>query len=535
MTKSIFICLFPYLLLLGFLSGCTIKHEDIKTAEEVFETSPDSALNILQHFSTQNYKSESTRALYNLLFVALLDKKMLLLKPDTLLDFSVEYYSKHQDYVHLSLCYLYKVRMNKYVFQNEKAMDYYLKSLEIAQLIKDNLLLAKINSDIGDIYNYQNDYGLSRQKYLLAYRYFRRTKFRDHAFYSLLNIGRTYYEMCDYKNAGLYYDQIRTLADDSMQLGTLYQAIGLNYYKLHKYDSALFYFRQVIHYPFIGNNLSIRYYFLADLYFELNQVDSASYYVKNAIHLKPDIRTQRECYQIIVNIVSLTGNLIDLKKYMINYQDCTDSIRKIDIQTRGCILESMHDKNKKVEMNQTKLGYLFSFFFVFITLCVQIYLRFIKRNEVVNLLAKSSHKIQKVNIRKEVILKYSDALLQKIENIKEKHAKDRKNASHDAKIKMDRKIYEEILHLNDIDFFYLEMDIVLNNLVTKLRTRYPTITSKEIIWCCLHLLNIPVIDIYLLLNYKVDSLKKMRQRLTHKIMLSSVTKIDDFLNEILIE
>jgi hypothetical protein len=133
------------------------------------------------------------------------------------------------------------------------------------------------------------------------------------------------------------------------------------------------------------------------------------------------------------------------------------------------------------------------------------------------------------------MLKYKVTLHQRIETIRTEQSSLRKKASISGKETLDRKIYDEILHLNDVDSFYLEMDTVLNNLVTKLKTQYPYITPKEINWCCLHLLDVPTTDIYMLLDYKVDSLKKMRQRLAAKTGLSGVTELDDFLNRILSE
>jgi len=51
----------------------------------------------------------------------------------------------------------------------------------------------------------------------------------------------------------------------------------------------------------------------------------------------------------------------------------------------------------------------------------------------------------------------------------------------------------------------------------------------------LYLLQVPTTDIYLLLDYKVDSLKKMRQRLAQKLGLAGVTELEDFLKILLSE
>ena len=108
---------------------------------------------------------------------------------------------------------------------------------------------------------------------------------------------------------------------------------------------------------------------------------------------------------------------------------------------------------------------------------------------------------------------------------KELLASERKKASPAGKIAIDRKVYEELLHINDTEYFYDEMNSVLNNLVSKLNKLYPTLTPREVKWCCLSLLQIPSTDMYMLLDTNVDSLKKMKQRLAPKFKLTLVSQL----------
>jgi tetratricopeptide (TPR) repeat protein len=220
--------------------------DELKTAERLMETAPDSSLHILQSMSPDKYKSASNRALYGLLFIRALNKNLLPLKPDSLLDFSIRYYLAHGDDEHLASCYLYKGREYKLALKYEKAMEFFLKGLDIAQTKNYTLLLARINIDLGDIYLQQKDYNLSRQKYKLAYMYFISVKMQDLAFYSLLNIGRTYHHARDYKNAQSYYRKINRYTKDSLQKASLLQEMAINFYDDHKFDSAKVYFLQVI-------------------------------------------------------------------------------------------------------------------------------------------------------------------------------------------------------------------------------------------------------------------------------------------------
>ena len=524
-----------YIFLCILIYGCSVMPNEMKTAERLMETAPDSSLYILQHMSPDKYKSGSNRAFYGLLLIRALDKNLMPLKPDSLLDYSIKYYMAQGDELHLAACYFYKGRSYKNAVQYDKAMDFYLKALDHTQNKEDNPLLARIYLNIGDIYLIQRDYNLSRQKYKLAYENFTKAKFQNLAFYSLLNIGRSYHASKDYEKAQSYYQKIYTYTRDSLQKASLLQEIAINFYDNHKFDSAQVYFRQVIKYPYIGNNRAIRYYYFADLLFDLKQIDSAYYYAKNSFLYKPDIPTQRECYRIMTNADYLKGNMTEMSFYMNKYVALGDSLRKIDYQTKGSILESVHNTDNEIVKTRNKLWYLAGFFLLVIAVSLLFYSRYYRRNKLEKQQAEEMHIIQKAAIRKEVMLKYKATLHQRIETIRTEQSSIRKKASREEKETLDKKIYDEILHLNDVDTFFREMDTVLNNIVTKLKTQYPYFTPKEINWCCLHLLDVPTTDIYMLLDYKVDSLKKMRQRLAAKTGLSGVTDLDDFLNRILSE
>jgi tetratricopeptide (TPR) repeat protein len=222
---------------IGFV-GCSILPDELKRAESLIETAPDSALIILKHLSPDKYKSDADRALYGLLMIKALDKKMLPLKPVSLLDNSLAYYQSHPVDNRLAACYFYKAHTYKYTLQYEKAMNFYLKALDAVENKKDYTLLGKINFDMGDIYNIQRDYILARQKFHNAHAYFLQANSQLLAFYSLLYIGRTFHAAKEYKKAQIFYQNNIIQAKDSIQQGAMYQEIGLNFYDSKRLDSA---------------------------------------------------------------------------------------------------------------------------------------------------------------------------------------------------------------------------------------------------------------------------------------------------------
>jgi len=76
------------------------------------------------------------------------------------------------------------------------------------------------------------------------------------------------------------------------------------------------------------------------------------------------------------------------------------------------------------------------------------------------------------------------------------------------------------------------MNHAFNGIVDKLQSNYPTLSNKEISWCCLHLLNIPNADRILILETTTEGLYKMKQRIAQKLNLKSTKELNAFLNEI---
>jgi len=509
--------------------------DELTTAEKLIETAPDSALHILRKMPPYKYKSGESRALYGLLMIQALDSKCLPLKPDSLLDFSIAYYQSHPHANCLGTAYFYKGRAYKYYYQYEPAIEFYLKALDEAKSTKDNNMNGKINYDLGEIYSTQADYALARQKLTTAYSYLVKANSKRLAFYSLMHIGRTFHLAHDYKSAQAYYRQILHRANDSIQRGTLLQEIALNFYDDKMLDSALIYLREVVNYPYITNNRAIRYSILADLYFDINQIDSSNYYALNAFRFEPDIRTQKKCYRILVNAASIKGNMPDLKKYMARYQDCSDSIRKIDIQTKGSVLETMHDAKKEMAKSNQKFWYVCIILLLAIAIFILAYMAKHRKSKLEKQLSEEKRLQLRADLRMEAVMKRQEVLQRKIQEKRVEYDNVWKKGGSEERKNMTLKMYEELLHFDDISLFQKEMDTELNHLVTKLQTRYPTLTDKEIHWCCLHLLDVDPADMMVLFNYKVDSLKRMKQRLVNKTRLGGVNEIDNFLNAILCE
>ncbi|MFZ4799125.1 MAG: tetratricopeptide repeat protein [Bacteroidia bacterium] len=518
------------------LMACSFTPDELKIAEPLIETAPDSALHILQHIPVSKLRTDRNRALYGLLMFETLGKKKLPMKPDSLIDFAIVYYSNHPDGNRLASCLLYKGRSYKYIAQYEKAMLYYLKALDEIKDQNDNILSGRLNFDMGDILNIQCDYKLAREKYGKASICFNRAKFQAQSFYSLLNIGRTYHEEKNYKIAMAYYQKLIVKTKDSLQTGALYQEIGLNFYNFNSLDSALIYFRKVLDYPYLSNNKALRYLRISKLFFQKEKIDSSLYYAQKSFDYEPDIRTQREAYCVISNCEFIRGNTKNVTIYMNKYVALGDSIRKIDTQIKGSYMETMHKAKKEAAQSKNLVWYLSCLVLLVLVGSYLYYILYSRRTKKEKVELHQTVSVEKT----EKLIKFIDdkaAILHlKIDERKLAVLSEYKTASIQERENQIRKIYDDLLHINDTNFFLKDMDTDLNNLVTKLQNRYNGLNEKQLIWCCLHLLRISNYDMLIIFNYKNDnSLKGLKKRLMKKFNLDSVTLFHDFLIAILSE
>ena len=184
----LFLPLFSLILL-----GCSFSPNEIKLAERIMETSPDSALHILKRVQPDKYLSNSDRALYGLLLFQALDKNSKPLQPDSVINYSLNYYQNTNDLPRLAICYFYKARIYKNAQRYDDATVLYLKALDCLQNKKDYTLMGKIYADMGDICSVQLDYKEALKKYQFSADCFNRGGNHIDACYRILDIGRTYH------------------------------------------------------------------------------------------------------------------------------------------------------------------------------------------------------------------------------------------------------------------------------------------------------------------------------------------------------
>lgn len=503
------------------LLGCSFSPNEIKLAERIMEISPDSALHILKRIQPDKYLSNSDRALYGLLLFQALDKNSKPLQPDSVINYSLSYYQDSNDLPRLAICYFYKARIYKDAQRYDDATVLYLKALDCSQDKKDYTLMGKIYADMGDICSVQLDYKESLKKYQLSVDCFKRAGKPIDASYRILEIGRTYRFMKVFKAAHRYYLKALTQTKDSVFCGVALQEIGINYYWAKQYDSAQYYLRKSLRFPYKNTNYAIRCYTLADLYFDIQQYDSAYQYASIALKYPANFFTQRDCYRILANTENMRGNFKQMAYFMTLYQSCTDSVRRIESQTKITVLEDLHQTSESANKTKQYLIVLGWFLPAIILIAFYVLYRLRKRNK------GKERQLEEVEVKlNEKQNLFIDNLIQQLRETRASQAAAYKKATMQQREQMDKELYNTCLHVNDWEVFERLMNKTFNNIINTLESMNSDITRKELTWCCLFLLDIRTQDMALILDAQPASLYKMKSRLTQKLNLKSTKELD---------
>jgi hypothetical protein len=505
-----------------YLLSCSVTTNELKIAENIINTQPDSALRILQQIQPDKIRIDSDRALYGLLLFQAFEKTNKTLSPDSIINFSIEYFEKKGDKKHLALSVFQKARMYKQAQRFEDATLLFLKALNNAE--KDVKLKGKIYSELGDICVIQRDYTDAFNKYQQSIESFKDIGDSIEVLNRLVSLGRLYRIQKKHDVAQHYFRKVIRLTTDSVLKGIAYQEIGIDFYRRNIFDSAEIFLRKSLVFPNKSTAYSIRFFSLADLFLDKEIPDSAIRYAHLSLSYPGTFYNQRSCYRILANAEYLRKDFNQMAVYMRQYQDYSDSVRKIESQTKASILENLHETKLEAEYSKSNMILILVVTFLTVTFISFVTITLNRRNKT----KKAQIQLYKQQLE-EKQLYYHEGVTKKIEQLRSAQIELRKNANSEQRELLDKELYSKALHLNDWCEFEKLANHAFNGIAATLQANYNGITKREIIWCCLELLEVSLAEKMAVLDVTSNGLYKLKQRLAQKLNLSSAKDLEAFL------
>jgi len=515
------------ILLLGMI-GCkqppTIQ-EDILLFRKTLYEDPETAFGMALELE-KNYDemSEPEKAGFGVLFYEVHEKIHQPLPLRDYLNFSIAYYNRTKNYDPLLHCHIFNARMFQEHDRYDEATQQALLACAYMDTLKTPNICGLIHTTLGEVAISQKEYEKAIEYLEVAIRFFEGNSTVNLA-HAYRLIGQVYKERKEYQSAKNAIRHALALLPDSIHTGELWKELGQIYYQNETLDSALYYVRESLRYPFYADQQATRLYCMGLIYNQTGNTDSVSYYIQKALQEKINIHTAKKCYGLLTDLAVKEGNKEEIAHYLKKHREAEDSIRRLSRQPNIGLVEQLHVNNIETQQIRTRQRriYILSGMVVWIAIAVTVVLYGFRKKE-----QNKAHTHQNKLERKELELHIKEVNTE-IEKTHARNAAARRTARPDEKEEIDRKTYREALRLDAPDLFLKQMNKSLGGLPDRLKAEYPGISQKELIWCCLYLLRIPTTDISLLMDFKLSTQYKFKQRLTKKLNFHSTKDLEQML------
>lgn len=243
----------------------------------------------------------------------------------------------------------------------EKAIEYYLQSLQAARLINAPEYELAALSDLAIAYFAIREPQKAKEFYLQCARMTE----GDGKIPSLIN---TYNNLAVIYTQLQQYDSSRILLEKAVQLGrplerrglislsSTYNNLGNLYFKEKKFDEALPYFHQNLVRHKRDNDLSqlwVAKLNLADVFIETHQFDSATIYAEGAMEIAQRLESkskEADSYSILAKLAEYRGNYNKAYKYIQKWYSLDTAILHSDTyKTIAALQERFHAKEREAE------------------------------------------------------------------------------------------------------------------------------------------------------------------------------------------
>ena len=216
----------------------------IDRAESLLKSDPDSSLILLDSIAVPDNLSDKLLARWCMLSGKVADTLYTDLPYVQQLLRAQAYYKSHGTKQEQAKIGLYLGRSYVEDKENEKAMKVYLQALDIALRSEDYNQAGYICSYMGDLYDFEGNYLLGKDKYKEAESYFRKAGNMRSVAFALRDVGRMY-AFSDSLDIALIFllkaDTIIVEVGDSSDIGTIYNGIGNIYNMLGNKELAKLY------------------------------------------------------------------------------------------------------------------------------------------------------------------------------------------------------------------------------------------------------------------------------------------------------
>lgn len=424
--------------------------------------------------------------------------------------------------IHLGVFYInFGLFYNQEINDREKALEAFNKALNIAKNINDSIRIAAAYSNIGMIYNDNDNQIKSREYFEKAYLITAKHGNQPFSARILHNIGETYKDEQNYEKAKEYFFKslgIIERINNQKDLAKTNRIIASIFYETKEYDKALKYLRTSEKHAAnakLDKQLVEIYNLMYQTFDTINQTDSAlKYYIKKT-----------EIFDELRNTES--------SKRLENLQI------KYETEKHKNEIELLKYENQKKKLENTLLILLIV---LIIIIAVFLIFVFINRNKALKkeqelIETKSNALQQKLEFKNRELTSNALSLAKLNEitaNIAEKVSKAMPHSDKKGKEIISSIIKELELNVNDSSWkeFEMRFENVYSGFYKKIKDINPDISPNELKICALLRLNLSTKDVAALTSRSPRTIDSVRFSIRKKLNLDSNENLNTFLSNL---
>ena len=513
--------------------GCSLLPNELKVAEEIMETSPDSALMVLKMLSPIQLINPADKALYALLLSQAYDKTDSVVTSDSLISIATKYYDAKEP-VRAGYAWLYTARCAKNRNNAEIQANALLKAQEYAEMTDCYKLQGLIYCDKADMYQSQKQMDSMIIHNKKGFYAFLKANDTYNAVLTAISVGQGYSSTMQPDSATKYFSTAEKYAkplNDILLTATIYKGFGNNAYYQKNYSQALYFFRKA---PLTRNNVYDynKWYLISYIFEAMNQLDSAKYYLNK---VKPLDFTAVNYYSLWLKISEKERNYSKSMYFAKKLITTKDSVYDYKLKNSFAGLEKKYHyenlkvANKSLIIKNKQKGIIILVTLLLVSILIIIFinwkLRVNKRQLITQqeLNEKEKALLEKANENNTLLQQQSRMqliLLQSVEQYRSETIKGKIGVTDKKSAPTIDKIEEEIITY---------IDSAYKNFSKRVAKAYPHLTQRDIFICCMLLAGFDTGMIATLLNVRNESINIHRSRLRKKLLLDNSSNLMEFL------
>lgn len=582
--KNIAIVLTAFLIVFG--ASCGDRKHDIyllTQAETLLKSNPDSALLLLDSIQEPLDLTTKNLARWSMLVSEIRDKQDEKMLSDTILSEAFSYWKRQGSPLEKSRMALFLGRSYFEADQYEKALEQYAYALEVADEAKEYNQAGYICTYMADVYTTQDLIDILIKKYNKAIHYFSLAGNKRSMAIAYNNLGLNFLLNEEYDEALKYCntaDSIATLMNDSIVRGAIYNYKGIIYTELEEYALAEYYTLESLKY--INEDDQGVCYSLSTIYLHSGELDKAKEIYEYYKTLDTDRKDNSGRYYWEYVLHKKQQNWEKALENFEKYQAVVDSIEVQKDEEAILRVEQKYQYSKVLNENQQlKIRFLritlLLFFVVSICLFLGIIYLHSRKQKLQIKQDLDDHRIKLLNKELELQRKvtFFEKNITELEEENERLLKERislekeegpttitkEEASIDKHQEEIQELKREISTMRfqllktsviakkltklsekpvinqtaplispkDVTALKKEVKDIYHNYEERIKEKVPTLTTDDIDFCVLSLLDIDCKGLACLLNINADSVHKKRFRLKGKLDLPKESDLDAFL------